>query len=106
MYIDNTVDFTMAVKRILWGKCINAGQTCIAPDYILCTPEVQDKFVKEAKKILQEWYSENPETSPDLARLISDKHYKWVSRAAQRRSQFNSRFFFYFENVRRSNFVK
>lgn len=76
VYIDNTVNMTMAVKRILWGKCVNVGQTCIAPDYILCTPEVQDKFLEETRKILKEWYGENPETSADLARLISDKHYK------------------------------
>ncbi|XP_067213847.1 aldehyde dehydrogenase family 3 member B2 isoform X2 [Linepithema humile] len=75
VYIDNTVDMTMAAKRIMWGKCVNSGQTCIAPDYILCTPEVQDKFIEEARKILKEWYGENPEMSADLARLISDKHY-------------------------------
>lgn len=66
----------MAAKRILWGKCINVGQTCIAPDYMLCTPEVQNKFIEEAKKILQEWYGDNPRENPDLARIISDKHYQ------------------------------
>ncbi|XP_011648069.1 aldehyde dehydrogenase, dimeric NADP-preferring isoform X2 [Pogonomyrmex barbatus] len=76
VYLDNTVDITMATKRILWGKCINVGQTCIAPDYLLCTPEVQNKFVEEAKKILQEFYGDNPRESPDLARIITDKHYQ------------------------------
>lgn len=76
VYIDNTVDMWMAAKRILWGKCLNVGQTCIAPDYILCTIEVQNKFVEEAKKILKEWYGENAQESPDLARIITDKHYQ------------------------------
>jgi len=76
VYIDNTVDITMATKRILWGKCINVGQTCIAPDYILCTPEVQNKFINEAKKIIKEWYGENIQDSTDLARIITDKHYQ------------------------------
>ncbi|XP_011054012.1 PREDICTED: aldehyde dehydrogenase, dimeric NADP-preferring isoform X2 [Acromyrmex echinatior] len=76
VYIDNTVDISMAAKRILWGKCINIGQTCIAPDYMLCTPEIQKKFIEEAKKILHEWYGDNPRESPDLARIISDKHYQ------------------------------
>ncbi|XP_070158706.1 aldehyde dehydrogenase, dimeric NADP-preferring isoform X2 [Polyergus mexicanus] len=76
VYIDNTVDMPMAAKRILWGKCINVGQTCIAPDYILCTTEVQNKFVEEVKKILKEWYGENVQESPDLARIITDKHYQ------------------------------
>ncbi|KAH0955596.1 hypothetical protein HN011_000226 [Eciton burchellii] len=76
VYIDNTVDISMAAKRILWGKCINVGQTCIAPDYILCTPEVQNKFINEAKKIIKEWYGENIQDSIDLARIITDKHYQ------------------------------
>ncbi|XP_012528649.2 aldehyde dehydrogenase, dimeric NADP-preferring isoform X3 [Monomorium pharaonis] len=76
VYIDNTVDMSMAAKRILWGKCINVGQTCIAPDYLLCTREVQNKFIEEAKKILQEWYGDKPQESHDLARIITEKHYR------------------------------
>ncbi|XP_053975019.1 aldehyde dehydrogenase, dimeric NADP-preferring isoform X3 [Hylaeus volcanicus] len=75
VYLDSTADMTVAAKRILWGKCINVGQTCIAPDYVLCTPEVQNKFLKEAEHILKEWYGDNPKESPDLARIISDNHY-------------------------------
>ncbi|XP_076659458.1 aldehyde dehydrogenase type III isoform X5 [Halictus rubicundus] len=76
VYVDNTVDINIAVKRILWGKCINVGQTCIAPDYVLCTPEVQNKFLNEAHKVLKEWYGDNPKESPDLARIINDNHYQ------------------------------
>jgi acyl-CoA reductase-like NAD-dependent aldehyde dehydrogenase len=54
-YLDNTVDMTVATKRILWGKFVNAGQTCIAPDYVLCTKEVEKKFLEEARKQLIEW---------------------------------------------------
>jgi len=43
---------------------------------MLCTPEIQKKFIEEAKKILHEWYGDNPRESPDLARIISDKHYQ------------------------------
>lgn len=78
VYIDNTADISIAVKRILWGKCINVGQTCIAPDYVICTPEVQNKFIPEAEKVLKEWYGENPKESPDLARIINDNHYQLV----------------------------
>ncbi|CAK1550760.1 unnamed protein product [Leptosia nina] len=74
-YIDNTVDIEVTTKRILWGKFINVGQTCIAPDYILCTKEVQDKFVECAKKILREWYGEDPQKSPDLCRIINSRHF-------------------------------
>ncbi|XP_039313065.1 aldehyde dehydrogenase, dimeric NADP-preferring isoform X3 [Solenopsis invicta] len=87
VYIDNTVDMSMAVKRILWGKCINAGQTCIAPDYMLCTREVQNKFIEEAKKVLQEWYGEKSQENPDLARIISEKHYRRLAGFLNDKSQ-------------------
>lgn len=74
VYIDDSVDMDMAVKRILWGKCINLGQTCIAPDYVLCSKAVQEKFVAKAKQILDEWYGPNPKASPDLCRIVSEKH--------------------------------
>ncbi|XP_038211648.1 aldehyde dehydrogenase, dimeric NADP-preferring isoform X1 [Zerene cesonia] len=77
-YIDNTVDMEVTTKRILWGKFINVGQTCIAPDYILCTKEIQDKFVEHAKKILKEWYGEDPQKSPDLCRIINDRHFSRI----------------------------
>ncbi|XP_076222464.1 aldehyde dehydrogenase type III isoform X8 [Nomia melanderi] len=75
VYIDNTVDIHITTKRVLWGKFINVGQTCIAPDYVLCSPEVQNKFINEAQKILKEWYGDNPKESPDLARIINENHY-------------------------------
>ncbi|XP_050433409.1 aldehyde dehydrogenase, dimeric NADP-preferring isoform X1 [Adelges cooleyi] len=76
LYIDGTANMDIAVKRIMWGKCINAGQTCIAPDYILCTKEVQTKFVAKVKDTLKAWYTENVKNSPDLCRIVSEKHYK------------------------------
>lgn len=78
LYIDSSANLDIATKRILWGKCINAGQTCIAPDYILCTKEIQEKFVQKAKKVLLDWYGSNPQTSPDLCRIVSNKHFQWV----------------------------
>lgn len=77
-YLDNTVDVELAAKRILWGKLINSGQTCIAPDYLLCTKEVQTNFVEAAKRLLNDWYGENPKESPDLCRMINGNNYQWV----------------------------
>nr|XP_018906702.1 PREDICTED: aldehyde dehydrogenase, dimeric NADP-preferring isoform X2 [Bemisia tabaci]XP_018906703.1 PREDICTED: aldehyde dehydrogenase, dimeric NADP-preferring isoform X2 [Bemisia tabaci]XP_018906704.1 PREDICTED: aldehyde dehydrogenase, dimeric NADP-preferring isoform X2 [Bemisia tabaci] len=79
LYIDSSANLDIATKRILWGKCINAGQTCIAPDYILCTKEIQEKFVQKAKKVLLDWYGSNPQTSPDLCRIVSNKHFQRLS---------------------------
>ncbi|KAK9744961.1 Aldehyde dehydrogenase family [Popillia japonica] len=75
VYIDDTVNFDVAVKRILWGKCVNAGQTCIAPDYILCTTDVQHKFISTAQKILKEFYNGDIRHSPDYCRIINNQHF-------------------------------
>ncbi|XP_034475825.1 aldehyde dehydrogenase, dimeric NADP-preferring isoform X3 [Drosophila innubila] len=75
-YIDKSVELRTAVKRILWGKLINCGQTCIAPDYILCSKEMQDKFIVEAKDVLKEWYGESIQSSPDLSRIINQNNFQ------------------------------
>ena len=56
VYLDSSANLNVAAKRILWGKMANLGQTCVAPDYILCTEDVKDKFVAEAKKVYQSFY--------------------------------------------------
>ncbi|XP_036233737.1 aldehyde dehydrogenase, dimeric NADP-preferring isoform X4 [Bactrocera oleae] len=75
-YIDKSVELRTAVKRILWGKLINCGQTCIAPDYVLCSKEIQDKFIAEAKDVLKEWYGEDIKSSPDLSRIINHNNFQ------------------------------
>lgn len=74
LYIDDSVNMDIAVRRIMWGKCINVGQTCIAPDYVLCTKDVQEKFVSKTAEVLKEWYGDNPKASPDLCRIVTEKH--------------------------------
>lgn len=78
-YVDSTADIAIATKRILWGKFINAGQTCIAPDYVLCSKSVQKQFLEEARSVLKEWYGENPKASPDLCRIINQQHFQRLS---------------------------
>ncbi|XP_064547889.1 aldehyde dehydrogenase family 3 member B1 isoform X1 [Drosophila montana] len=75
-YIDKSVELRTAVKRILWGKLINCGQTCIAPDYILCSKEMEQKFIAEAKEVLKEWYGDNIQSSPDLSRVINQNNFQ------------------------------
>ncbi|KAL5291740.1 ALDH3A2 family protein [Megaselia abdita] len=74
-YIDSTADIEKTVRRVLWGKMINAGQTCIAPDYILCSKETEDKFITEARKVLREWYGDNIKDSPDISRIIHQRAF-------------------------------
>lgn len=76
VYIDSSANIDIAVKRILWGKLLNAGQTCIAPDYVLCSAQIQNQFVEKAKAVLPQWYGKDPKNSPDLCRIVSDKHFQ------------------------------
>lgn len=76
VYVDDDVNIELAVKRILWGKMLNLGQTCAAPDYVLCSKTVEKKFVQIAKEIIFEFFGEDPRKSPDLARLVNDQHFE------------------------------
>jgi aldehyde dehydrogenase (NAD+) len=69
-------DFTIAARRIAWGKFFNCGQTCVAPDYLLITEKAKGPFFEALKKEIKKFYGDNPEESPDFARVINDRH--WV----------------------------
>ena len=74
--VDESAQIKLAAKRIAWGKFINAGQTCLAPDYILVHESVKDLLVEQLKQQIQQFYGENVETSPDFARMATAKHYQ------------------------------
>ncbi|XP_061595686.1 aldehyde dehydrogenase family 3 member A2b [Cololabis saira] len=77
-YIDKDCDISIACRRVAWGKYTNCGQTCIAPDYILCEPSVQDRVIQEVKKAVKEFYTDNPKTCPDYGRIINQRHFKRI----------------------------
>ncbi len=74
--IDETANIPLAAKRIIWGKMVNAGQTCIAPDYLLVHPKVKEKLIACLKKEIASAYGENPINSSDFARIISTKNWQ------------------------------
>ena len=68
-------DLSVAAKRITWGKFMNAGQTCVAPDYILVQPGAKEKLISEIKKTLLEFYGTDASQSPDYCRIINAKNF-------------------------------
>ncbi|QBZ98094.1 Aldehyde dehydrogenase [Flavobacterium sangjuense] len=74
--IDETANIKLAAKRIVWGKFLNAGQTCIAPDYLLVSNKIKAAFIESLKKEITAAYGENPEKSTDFARIINGKNWK------------------------------
>ena len=73
--VDETANLKLTAKRIVWGKFLNAGQTCIAPDYLLVSEKVKSKFVELLKAEIIQAYGENPEQSEDFARIINAKNW-------------------------------
>uniref|UniRef100_A0A4W6CHX4 Aldehyde dehydrogenase n=1 Tax=Lates calcarifer TaxID=8187 RepID=A0A4W6CHX4_LATCA len=77
-YIDKNCDIRIACRRITWGKFVNCGQTCIAPDYILCEPCIQGQVVECIRQTLLEFYGADPKCSPDYGRIINQRHFSRV----------------------------
>ncbi|WP_367889419.1 aldehyde dehydrogenase family protein [Humibacter ginsenosidimutans] len=71
VYVDDSVHLETAARRIAWGKYFNAGQTCVAPDYLLGTREVLDAVVPLIEKAVREFYGSDPQASGDYARIVN-----------------------------------
>lgn len=76
--VDETADIKLAAKRIVWGKFLNLGQTCVAPDYILCHEKVREKLLAEIKKQITKQFGENPLENPAYGKIINEKHFERV----------------------------
>ncbi|XP_053130697.1 aldehyde dehydrogenase family 3 member A2 isoform X2 [Hemicordylus capensis] len=77
-YVDKDCDLNVACRRITWGKYMNCGQTCIAPDYVLCDPSIQNQIVETMRKTLKEFYGEDVKLSPDYERIVNQRHFKRI----------------------------
>ncbi|RAI80738.1 aldehyde dehydrogenase [Macrococcoides caseolyticum subsp. hominis] len=73
--IDDTANLKVAAERIAFGKFMNAGQTCVAPDYVLIDNTVKMKFVKALQTTIQEFYGAQIEQSEDFGRIVNDNHF-------------------------------
>ena len=73
--VDETADVETAAKRIVWGKFLNAGQICIAPDYVFIHHSQFNKFITASKNILFDFYGENPSISQDYTKIVNDQHH-------------------------------
>jgi aldehyde dehydrogenase (NAD+) len=71
VYVDDSVDLKAAAKRIAWGKFLNAGQTCVAPDYLLATRAVIDRLLPLIADAVRELYGAQPQASADYGRIVS-----------------------------------
>jgi len=73
--VDRGANIEVAAKRIAWGKLINAGQTCVAPDYVLVDREIEPRFVDALVEAVKSFYGDEPKDSPDFPRIINARHW-------------------------------
>ncbi len=77
--IDEDAHISSAAEKIIWGKFINAGQTCIAPDYLYVHRKVRPQLMELMKSSIKKFYGVNPQNSPDYPRIINEKHFQRLS---------------------------
>jgi aldehyde dehydrogenase (NAD+) len=74
--VDRDANLDVAARRIAFGKFLNAGQTCIAPDYVLVTREQEQPLIERIGQVIREFYGPDPAHSPDYARIVNDAHFQ------------------------------
>ena len=74
--VDQSANLMLAAKRIVWGKLINAGQTCVAPDYVLAHTSIKDRLIQEMKYAIRKQYGDTPTQNPSYPRIINNRHFE------------------------------
>ena len=76
--VDRSAKIKLAAKRIVFGKFLNCGQTCVAPDYILCHESIKDALVAEIVREIKKQYGEEPLENPDYGRIVNRRHFERI----------------------------
>lgn len=76
--VDKSANIKLAAKRIVFGKYLNCGQTCVAPDYIYCDPSIKDRLVAEIKNQIVKQFGESPLTNENYGKIINEKHFQRI----------------------------
>lgn len=74
--VDETAKLDLAAKRIVWGKFLNAGQTCVAPDYLLVHPAVKDALMEKMKEVIHAFYGDDILQNDEYPKIINRKHFE------------------------------
>ncbi len=76
--VDETADVALAAKRAAWGKCLNSGQTCVAPDYFLVHERVKEAFVAELRAAIRSFFGDEPHRNEEYPRMINEHHFRRI----------------------------
>jgi len=78
--VDQHVDLGVAARRIVWGKFYNAGQTCVAPDYVLAHEAIEDALLARMKQTIRDFFGDDPRTRPDFGRIVNARHHRRLTK--------------------------
>ncbi|WP_009544631.1 aldehyde dehydrogenase [Crocosphaera subtropica] len=73
--VDKNINIKETAKRLVWGKFLNAGQSCVAPDYLLVNHQIKCQLLEAIKQAIKEFYGDDPSQSPDYGRIINEHHF-------------------------------
>ncbi len=76
--VDSTAKVKLAAKRIVYGKFLNCGQTCVVPDFVICHSSIKDKLIDEIKKQIVKQYGENALENPEYGKIVNKKHFNRI----------------------------
>ena len=82
--VDKTANIALSARRIVFGKFLNCGQTCVAPDYILCEESVRHDLIKELKREIKRQYGVKPLENPKYGRIVNEKHFARLSKLIEK----------------------
>lgn len=77
--VEPDADIQITARRLAWGKWLNVGQTCLAPDYVLCNPETKQRLVEELGHVINDFYQNDPENSTDYSHIIDRPNFEYVN---------------------------
>ena len=82
--VDETAPVSITAKRLVWGKFLNCGQTCIAPDYLLVHEDIKDKLIQELILHIEKSFGKNQQDSTDYGRIVHQKHFNKLKKSLQK----------------------
>ena len=96
VFVDDNVDLNLVARRVAWGRwCLNCGQMCISPEYIITSKKNTKPLINELKKVIVEFFGENPQLSDDYARIVNGNHFQRISKVLKENKDLVEYFFFY-----------
>lgn len=76
--VDKNASIEVSCKRIIWGKTLNAGQTCVAPDYVFVHRDVKEEFINKCKEVIKEFYGEDIKNNNDFCSIVNERHFERI----------------------------